>query len=346
MGALLSRVFVGSLWRADARGPAIVFGLFLMYCCAGLGLSLAYDFQIKPLLYNRVSVVGLFVLFFGFLLRILFTVTVNRPEKPFEFINFKIKYEWQTIHKIAIGIPYLFIITIFFSIYSSIKSAIPLINPFYFDKNAASIDLAIHGTEPWRILHYIFGSVAATWSIGVIYILWLPITCAALAIALFFLDDCKLRDQFIATQLLAWGVLGSLVGTTLSSVGPCYFEYFYGSDQFAELMRQLDAIDQHAPLLSRSTQEYLITAYRTAEPGLGTGISAFPSLHVGTATVVCLFAWGFGPFWKVAGILFVATILVGSVHLGWHYAIDGYASVLAVVLIWRLVGRTLRDGPR
>jgi hypothetical protein len=44
---------------------------------------------------------------------------------------------------------------------------------------------------------------------------------------------------------------------------------------------------------------------------------------------------------RVAGILgwgYLALILVGSVHLAWHYAIDGYVSILAVLLIWRAAG--------
>jgi hypothetical protein len=39
-------------------------------------------------------------------------------------------------------------------------------------------------------------------------------------------------------------------------------------------------------------------------------------------------------------------ILVGSVHLGWHYALDGYASIVAVIVLWHAVGRGLRRLPR
>jgi len=34
------------------------------------------------------------------------------------------------------------------------------------------------------------------------------------------------------------------------------------------------------------------------------------------------------------------------VHLGWHYAIDGYASTLAVTGLWFVVGRCVSDPER
>jgi hypothetical protein len=40
----------------------------------------------------------------------------------------------------------------------------------------------------------------------------------------------------------------------------------------------------------------------------------------------------------VLGGAFAAVILVGSVHLGWHYAIDGYVAAAAAWLIWYGVG--------
>ena len=35
---------------------------------------------------------------------------------------------------------------------------------------------------------------------------------------------------------------------------------------------------------------------------------------------------------------FASVVLVGSVHLGWHYAVDGYLSIVATLAIWWLVG--------
>ena len=48
------------------------------------------------------------------------------------------------------------------------------------------------------------------------------------------------------------------------------------------------------------------------------------------------------------GWLFTAyacVILIGSVHLGWHYAVDGYLSIAGALAIWAAVGVLLRrDG--
>ena len=33
--------------------------------------------------------------------------------------------------------------------------------------------------------------------------------------------------------------------------------------------------------------------------------------------------------------LFAAAIMIGSVHLAWHYAVDGYLAVLMTWGIWR-----------
>jgi hypothetical protein len=41
-----------------------------------------------------------------------------------------------------------------------------------------------------------------------------------------------------------------------------------------------------------------------------------------------------------------AVILVGSVHLGWHYAIDGYAAIVGTLVIWCGVGKMIRRSGR
>jgi membrane-associated phospholipid phosphatase len=73
------------------------------------------------------------------------------------------------------------------------------------------------------------------------------------------------------------------------------------------------------------------------------GISAMPSMHVAMAVLFALVGWktnrGLGALLTIYAIL----IQIGSVHLGWHYAVDGYASAAAVSSLWLVVGR-LTDG--
>jgi hypothetical protein len=38
---------------------------------------------------------------------------------------------------------------------------------------------------------------------------------------------------------------------------------------------------------------------------------------------------------------YTGLIFLGSIVLGWHYAIDGYVSLLAVPMIWMLAGKII-----
>jgi hypothetical protein len=38
----------------------------------------------------------------------------------------------------------------------------------------------------------------------------------------------------------------------------------------------------------------------------------------------------------------LAVVLVGSVHLGWHYAVDSYAAIVVTVPIWLIAGWAAR----
>ena len=85
----------------------------------------------------------------------------------------------------------------------------------------------------------------------------------------------------------------------------------------------------------------------------GSGISAFPSVHVAMAVVTSLYLAERSRWLAPVGIAFVAIILFMSVYSGFHYAIDGYASILVVATAYGLerhygvarsaISRTFRD---
>ena len=70
---------------------------------------------------------------------------------------------------------------------------------------------------------------------------------------------------------------------------------------------------------------------------------------MGVVATAMLFAIYASRRWGRIGLVlwaFAATIFVGSIVLGWHYAVDGYAGALFTILTWKSVGLWLRrHGP-
>jgi membrane-associated phospholipid phosphatase len=70
--------------------------------------------------------------------------------------------------------------------------------------------------------------------------------------------------------------------------------------------------------------------------------SAFPSMHVTMVTLLALAAWPIGGALRWLYIAYAAAILVGSVRLGWHYAVDGYVAATSTIALWFSAGHILR----
>jgi membrane-associated phospholipid phosphatase len=67
-----------------------------------------------------------------------------------------------------------------------------------------------------------------------------------------------------------------------------------------------------------------------------------PSQHVGIAWLMALYAFQFKRWLGILMTVFTLAIMVGSVILGWHYAVDGYLGVIVVSFIWLGSGFVLR----
>lgn len=95
------------------------------------------------------------------------------------------------------------------------------------------------------------------------------------------------------------------------------------------------------PLWALQTQDYLWQGYVTQVNGIGSGISAMPSMHVSIAVLMALCTYRLNKTLGYFACAFAVIIQIGSVHLGWHYAVDGYFSVLSTLAIWKAVGWAL-----
>lgn len=237
------------------------------------------------------------------------------------------------------GIVFLFL-PLFMSAFSSFKIIIPVVNPFLWDGLFASLDFNIHGgMMPWQIVQPFLGYPFLSNSINVMYNLWLFIMYGVLMWQIFCSGNKTIRMQFLLSYLILWIVLGSILAAIFSSVGPCYYGYaMNGENPFAGLMDYLYFAQESYPMWALDVQQELWDGYQSTTPAPGSGISAMPSLHIATSVLFALVGWRYcnSLGWVLTG--FAIIVGVGSVHLGWHYAIDGYVSVLLTLLIWKLVG--------
>ena len=189
----------------------------------------------------------------------------------------------------------------------------------------------------------ILGTPYVTSAINVLYNLWFFLLYAMICWLAFSVRKPQLRMQFLLSFLLTWALLGNLAATVFASGGPPYYGRITGlEDSFAPLFDYLRQANEIVPVWALKTQEMLWDSFQSDVIDWGRGISAMPSMHVSLAV---LFALVGRRQHKVLGLLltiFAVIIMVGSVHLGWHYAIDGYASIAATLVIWWVVGWALK----
>jgi hypothetical protein len=230
----------------------------------------------------------------------------------------------------------------FLTAFSSFKRMIPYYNYWHWDPTFKDWDKWLHfGRDPWEWTHAVFGSPAASGVISFGYNAWYFVIFFSFIWQAWNTKNPRLRNQFLYSFFLTWIILGTVLATALSSAGPVYYgRVVSGVDPFAPLMHRLYEINANWNVwtLPLPIQEKLWEVYASGGQMIGAGISAMPSLHVATTALAMILAWQYG---RIAGIvmtLFLVMIQIGSVHLAWHYAIDGYLSIVLVFLIWHGVG--------
>ncbi len=271
----------------------------------------------------------------------------GRPREPGSHVLETVKSFLLDGRKIAsIAIP-LLLLPLFSSTFTSFKSMIPSINAYRFDELFAAWDAWLHfGFHPIEVMHAIFGTWAAS-VFDFFYTLWFPFMWAFVLIHVMETKRPAERTQYLLSYVLVWIVLGTALAIALSSAGPVYYGRVTGlDDPFIPYMDMLRAADD--ALLENggwwprvwavSLQDWLWQQYETGALSPGSGISAMPSLHIGVATLNALAAWRTHRIFGWIMIGFAATIQLGAVYLGWHYAIDGYLSIVLTILIWKTVG--------
>jgi hypothetical protein len=261
----------------------------------------------------------------------------------------RIKLDFMSRERVLLALPILALWPITASAFSYLKSVIPIMQPFHLDPMLRDWDLALHfGIDPWRILQPLLGYTWVTYLINFGYALWFFVLQAMLVLQSGAAGNRQRRMQFLLTMALAWALIGSLAATLMSSAGPCFYALVVGGpDPYAPLMDYLRGVgatlkEWHLPFTAKVLQDLLWDSYATNGFGVAKGISAAPSMHIASSWIIWRLSWEFGRRARIAGSLFLAFIFIGSIHLGWHYAVDGYLAVAFAWALWRLVGWLLR----
>ena len=228
--------------------------------------------------------------------------------------------------------------------FNSFKQMVLPLAGFTFDPLLARADrIFFFGFDGWRVTHAVLGSPEATRIVDSFYHGWfLPMALGVILCAWLPASTYRLRTQYLLSYITVWIGVGSILAFLFPSAGPCFYSHFVGpSPEFDSLIQRLKEIQaaNGSPLMALHNQSYLVNAHAGDQLLIGGGISAMPSVHVGLAV---LFALAARHVSRPLGYLFAAYALliwIGSIHLGWHYGLDGVASVALTLGIWRVCGR-------
>ncbi len=266
----------------------------------------------------------------------------DKPDHPIPALWRRLKAVLSDRQRMANGLPAVLALVIFMYVFTMLKAYVPVINPFSWDLTFDAWDRALHfGYRPWELLQPVLGYWPITFLINLNYNMWFVVMNVFWAYYAFIAAPGAGRTRFMISYVLIWMLGGGVLAVLFSSAGPCYFTQLGNSpDPYAPLMAYLNQANDHAPIWALMTQNMLWDLH--AEGSAFGGVSAMPSMHNATALLFVL-ASGGRPRW-VRAILAAhcGLIFIGSVHLAWHYAIDGYIAMALAAGVWWIAGPVAR----
>lgn len=219
-----------------------------------------------------------------------------------------------------------------FLCYSHLKQSIPLLNDILYDSELRNADVWIHcGISPEAVAARVAAIPGVMVFFDKMYFFWYLLMAPFFVVFLLHPSTSR-RWHYFTTYFLLWMVGGTLA-IILPSLGPvfCTPEIYATFDM--PIARGLqESLWTHYCELLLHPEDYRVCIYE--------GIAAFPSLHVGVAVLYALFMREHKGIWT-ACVAYAIVIQCGSVLLGWHYAVDGYACALLAIGLYYLVQSVL-----
>jgi hypothetical protein len=303
----------------------IIAGMFSAYCLAAVLLLAQKGVSVDPLQFARIAFKPAAILVFVLLY-------LGWPK------SVKDRFAgWFNARNAVAGVTLIVMFEVFFSIFMTFKMFYPSFVPFHADAWLSEVDRKLHfGELPWQWLSPALGNWLAILVIDFLYTGWLLVKFIVLIWQAFSLKKPGTRAIFFLTYFMTWILLGTVIALAFSSGGPCYYDVIQSPllNPYHDQMAFLKSIHRMHALGAVSFQEVLWANHVEGNRSLVAGISAFPSIHVAVSLIFVLVARAYSRRLTIIFFLYFLAILAGSVALGWHYAADGYFSIVAVLLLW------------
>jgi membrane-associated phospholipid phosphatase len=234
------------------------------------------------------------------------------------------------------------IIVPFQTTFSSVKRTIDDLTGFPWDWRLAEVDRVLHGgRHPWEWFEWMVRDPTLMRWIDSMYLWWFPLVTLFLLWAA-WTPHRILRQQALVSVVLIWVLCGNVAAFALASAGPCYFRYVEPTraDPYERLIGTLDGHARRGMYVQARLIQTQLWEMAIDSPLVPfRGISAMPSVHVAMAVLFALVGWTRHRAVGIVAAAYALVIMVGSVVLGWHYAIDGYVGGLMAYGIWRISAR-------
>lgn len=223
--------------------------------------------------------------------------------------------------------------------FRNLKSYVPFVTDRIADPQLAHLDrLLWFGHNPAVVLHDALGTTWANWVMAAVYLIWIGLVPASLAIALVWTRRSHAGAWYVTAISIDW-LLGAVLYYAVPSLGPTYSSpgWFAGLPHTPNTSVRDVLLADRIEVLSGPLDTHTVQT-----------IAAFASLHVAVMLTICLVveAMRLPLVVRVAAWTFLALTMVATVYLGWHFFVDVLAGLVvgtaAFVLGARATGNPLR----
>lgn len=213
-----------------------------------------------------------------------------------------------------------------YAAFRNLKSDVPFVNGKIWDDHLRRLDHTLwFGHDPANVLHSLFGTTVAAELFSLVYVAWIVLVPASIAIALIFTRHPAAGSWYVTAVSLCWA-FGAIGYFALPTLGPAYTQ----PQNFSGL--------KHTYTTTLIQQLWDDRVKVVPTPGAGSTnlggdphathvvqtIAAFPSLHVGIMVTICLFFTliGAAKWLRVTAWTFLALTVLATIYFGWHFSID------------------------